>query len=981
MDRPTRDPRPSTPAHPFVGRDAELARLRTAWDRALPGERQIVFLSGEPGIGKTRLATEFAEEVCRSRAVVLRGRCDEDPVAPYEPFVHLLGQLADAEARGASAGVRPLSLADLVADQLGAAAPVSGMTGPSTSRHILFEGVRTLLRDAARREPLLILLDDLHWADADTLRLVRYLGRGAWGAPALLLCNFRSTEPASAVSALHAVIAELHSDAAVESIELGSLGLAHVQLVAALALGRNVDEREASGLHEASGGNPFFLRELLASAPAPAEGGSISRIPVAAREVIACRLARLSPDARELLAMASVLGPQVEPDLLAELWDGDPQRLIAALEEAVVAGLLSEDGSRYRFTHMLVEQSIYVAVPLPRRRELHLRAARALAARHPGPHGSSALIATHFRKAGDVSAAAESLPHALAAGEESLAVLALEDAVGWWEWSDELMESLGTDHRTRARLYERMASVLDSGREVTRAVAYLERALALYQAIGDAGAIALARSRLGRAHSIGNHRNTDLVTARAFFAAAAPALAGNADQSRLAVLETSWAALGVSSFRIDDMRHAGAAIRLAPPGRRRAVAETNRVAAGALLIHRGHTEEGLKVLLLAVQEARASGDVVRSAESALVAATMAQRFCDPRVAIEVLRPELESWPAPAAAAPFGMAARTVSALADAGDLSPLPPLLREHTARDEDRIEVLVERIAWAFYQGEWSGPLWEEAEVAARSAAAHEDRCSYQNLGHWLVRAYWARSLPSRAASYLEVELAAARQGGSIGMEFVARAELAALAAESRSFQAAETHLARCRAILAAGARSRGLEAKLLLVEALAAGDAGDPAVMAERFESAAAVARAYNTPWLEARIFENWARVLATGRLRQQAATKRREAAALYRRIGAGEPWLQRLFAPGGRAPAVPRDNLPAALTVREAEVLRMLAGGCSSRAIASELVLSVRTVERHIANIYLKTAAHGRAQITAYAISHGLDSGRPAPSGPPA
>lgn len=956
----------------FVGRERELGRLRTAWGRALTGDRYLAFLTGEPGIGKTRIAFEFTREVEEGGAVALYGRCDEDPVFPYEPFVQVLQQLAGglSSEPEVSESARTM-LAELVPMLLRSPTDVSVSSDASTRRLVLFEGVRSVLREMAKHRPLLLVLDDLQWAAADTVRLLRYLARGTWGSPVLLLGAFRDTGPPGAVLPLRAAIADLLSDGLLEQIELDGLDAAHVRALSEEFLRRVVDDEDARRIHEASGGNPFFVHELATLEEAGGGPAPTRALPVAAREVIANRLSRLSPHCRELLTIASVLGGTAELALLQALWDGNELALAAGLSEGVAARLLVEAETHYRFSHALIQQSVYQSLSLPQRQGLHLRAARLISSLPAGQQPMNpAVLASHYRKAGGTRVPQEALPAAMAAAEASLAAFALDEAVDWWEWALDLMGEIGTDSDTRARLMERIARLLETDREVVSATGFLQQALRLHEQVGDSTTVATVQSRLGRAHSTGNHRNTDLTTARAYFESAAGPLAKARDRSRLAILESSWATLGVSSFRIDDLRHVELAIQLAAETGSRAMESANDVSRGALAFHQGHLDLGIRLLGEAWRTTRERGDVIQSGGAALVFAIKAQRLCDPLPAVECLRTELGCWPAPAAAAPWGIASRLASALADAGDLRGMRTLAREHTARDEERIEVMVERCAFAFVDGHWHGPAWDEAEMSAVSAAGRGDRCSYQNLGHWLVRAFRARGEPERAIAFIEEELAAMVAGGSVGQEVVARAELAVLLAEKGEMLEAEAHASRCHDILGANENGRGIEGKVLLAEALITSARGGTDSAADQFEKAIEVFRRYSTVWQETRAFEDWAEVLLRARCRAQAASKRREAASVYRRIGAGEPWFERLAALGRvRELHSQSVELPDGLTQREAEVLSKVTRGATSREIAEELVLSIRTVERHIANIYLKTGTHGRAQATAYALAHGL------------
>jgi DNA-binding CsgD family transcriptional regulator len=238
-------------------------------------------------------------------------------------------------------------------------------------------------------------------------------------------------------------------------------------------------------------------------------------------------------------------------------------------------------------------------------------------------------------------------------------------------------------------------------------------------------------------------------------------------------------------------------------------------------------------------------------------------------------------------------------------------------------------------------------------------------------VRAYWARGEPERAVAFVEDELDASVSGGSLVQELVARAELAVLLAEGGDAPAASAHVARSREVFANAANRRGLEGKLLLAEALVAGATQGPDEAGVLFQQAVDVFRRYSTPWLEARACEDWAHTLQRVRRHSKAGSQLRQAAAIYRRLGAGEPWFARLASLGG--PDGSHLNAPDqtdGLTAREVEVLRLIARGRSNKQIANDLVLSVRTVERHIANIYVKAGVRTKAQATAYAFGHNVN-----------
>jgi DNA-binding SARP family transcriptional activator len=327
----------------FVGRERELERLRDAWARG----SGTVLVTGEAGIGKTRLAAELAGAVQRAGATVLYGRCDEGLAAPYQPFVEALGARFPA----------------------------------ATGRLALFTAT------AARLDGQLLVLDDLHWASAPTLQMLRYVVRAQ--PRALIVGTYRDTElgPDHLLRTLPAERIALH-------------GLDE-PAIAALLGGAHAPE-----LLEQTGGNPLFL--LMAHRGEPAALG----------DVIAQRVARLSPEAQRLMTVAAVAGPEFSVTVVEhELGDA-----LDALDEATAAGLLSERGhGDYAFRHALVRQAIYDGLSSVRRARLHRTIGEALEGEAPVE-----VLAHHFAEA--ENGADKAAEYALAAGRDALRRLGYEEA-------------------------------------------------------------------------------------------------------------------------------------------------------------------------------------------------------------------------------------------------------------------------------------------------------------------------------------------------------------------------------------------------------------------------------------------------------------------------------------------------------------------------------------------------------------------------
>ena len=329
----------------FVGREAELARINKAWDRVVGGggSAQVVLLAGEAGIGKSRLAARFAAEAGAAGATVLYGACEEQSLVPYEPFSEAIGNRAP-------------------------------------DRHEIEER----LIAATALGPLVLVLDDLHLADRNTLALLSRIARGAAGERLLVLGSYRDADAVG--TPLLAAIADLRRDCDVERLAIEGLS---VDEVAALLDG-TVDARR---IHDRTDGNPFFVRELARHLAEHRDAGAV---PESVSDVVLARVARLSDRSAEALAQASVLGESFDVAVLEQL--GQPDTLLDVLDEAAAAGLLENGaGGRYRFAHALTRDAVYDSIGSGRRADLHRRAATALEQVHglePGPELSE--IAIHL---------------------------------------------------------------------------------------------------------------------------------------------------------------------------------------------------------------------------------------------------------------------------------------------------------------------------------------------------------------------------------------------------------------------------------------------------------------------------------------------------------------------------------------------------------------------------------------------------------
>ncbi len=439
----------ASPGSFLVGREAELTRLAGALQRAVAGQRQAVLVSGEPGIGKTALVSALARQAHAQGARVLYGHCDEDLGVVYQPFGEALGGLVAAGPRDLAAYVGAftaelLRLAPELARHLPDVAP-SPATDPESDRFAIFEAVAALLAAASQAGPVVLVVDDLHWATNATLLLLRHLVRSATPAALLVVGTYRQTE-VGADHPLTAILADLRREQSVERIALGGLDEDAVAAYVDVATEPSEDGTQsgfARAIHAHTAGNPFFVGELLRHL---AETGAVYRkdgpwsyyadaeglgVPEGVREVVARRRQRLSEAANRSLAWAAVIGAQFDLDLLEAVVDpGDGDGLLDSIEEAVGARLVVEIGlGRYAFAHALVRDSIYSEHSATRRARLHRRVGEALE-RLPGDTAPRlAALAHHFIRAASAAEAVRAADYALAAARQALTQAAWEDAI------------------------------------------------------------------------------------------------------------------------------------------------------------------------------------------------------------------------------------------------------------------------------------------------------------------------------------------------------------------------------------------------------------------------------------------------------------------------------------------------------------------------------------------------------------------------
>jgi DNA-binding SARP family transcriptional activator/tetratricopeptide (TPR) repeat protein len=413
--------------HP-EGRAAVIARLEQAWQQAAAGAPRVALVTGEPGIGKTTLAGELARRAHAQGGAVLLGRSDESALVPFQPWIEAIERLLEALPDGEAdhwLSAHDGALARLLPTRSAAEAPPGG----PRERYLAFELVRGLLEDVAGRWPVLLVLDDVHWADADSLFLLRHLARSGSRARLLALLCLRPAELAPGVAD---TLAELRREGPLVHVELVGLDDDAVAALLARRTGES-DPESARRLRARSGGNPFFLDELVREAAEA--GGEIDGPPAGVREVIARRLARLDDSTLRTLDAAALLGMEFDVPTLARVEERPVVEVLEALDGAIEAALVTDTDrpGRYAFVHALVDETIVAALPASRRARLHLQIAEVLAELHETGAVRAGEVARHLRGAGALAAPERHAQWELAAAREATAALAPAEAASHLE--------------------------------------------------------------------------------------------------------------------------------------------------------------------------------------------------------------------------------------------------------------------------------------------------------------------------------------------------------------------------------------------------------------------------------------------------------------------------------------------------------------------------------------------------------------------
>jgi tetratricopeptide (TPR) repeat protein len=493
----------------FVGREPELAELLRGLDDAFTGAGRLFLLVGEPGIGKSRLADEVIAHARARGARILVGRCWEAGGAPaYWPWVQSLRAYvreSDTAALRSQLGAGAGALAQIVPElrQHFPDPPEPLALDPEGARFRLFDATAEFLREASASRPILLLLDDLHAADAPSLLLLRFLSRELGSTRMLVLGTYRDVDPVPGQPLIE-TLADVAREPVTSRIALGGLTEREVGQYVELTASEIASPELTAALNEGTEGNPLFLGEivrLLAVEGVGSESGAEVRlaIPQTVRDVITRRLTHLSQECNRLLVVASVLGREFALDALARVDGVSEDELLDALDEAMDARVVSDvpgARGRLRFAHVLIRDTLYEGLATARRVRLHglaVEALEALYGEESGPH--LAELAHHCIAGRDF---AKGLRYAERAGDRALALLAYEEAARQYGMALEALDlSDSSDERTRCKLLLSLGEAQIRAGDSPAAKEALLHAAGIARTLGLSRELALAAAGYG----------------------------------------------------------------------------------------------------------------------------------------------------------------------------------------------------------------------------------------------------------------------------------------------------------------------------------------------------------------------------------------------------------------------------------------------------------------------------------------------------
>ncbi len=893
--------------------------MRAALEESLAGRGGCFLISGEPGIGKTRLADELANHA-RARGVrVVWGRCWQEDGAPaYWPWLQILRACLDSidpEQRRSilESEVTPHigediaqiipELRPMLEPRRSASAP---KLDPEQARFRMFDSVAMLLKQFARSRATLFVLDDLHDADQPSLMMLRFVARQLAETGILIVGTHREAEVRRS-SALSKLIGDLNRDA--RSITLAGFSEVETAELVERSGIQTADGQLVSRLHAATDGNPLFVdgivRLLIAEHSSGDEASSDRdfKIPDSVREAIGQRLTALSDEANSLLKAAAAIGNEFEAGLCERVVGVSGELHHQLLDEASSGGIAKSLGQgRYRFAHPLICSAIYDGLGSAERVELHRQIAVALEGLYrENIEDHLAELARHFCQAAPSGLADRAIDYSKRAGQAAFAALAYEEAVRHWEAALKLMESQGVEPLRRARLEMRLVEAwfpLD----LAQMIQCLERAIRLYEHAGQLDASAAARAYLALCYARPDGETvTNIPLAMEHLRRIEQAVTQMPENSHAV-----WSYFNAKLTSAAAGLHRDEGITAA----QRCIELSERVGdrqwwggwalpasmLARLLLFCGRIKEALALLDRARESADQIGLPLLRMRTAEHRSQVLLRLWDPSSAQIWIR-EFRGFRV--AEFPFHsgiLAQQLCAALLIAGELGEAAPLIAR---APKPALEGML-----AFRLGDWdrSEIVWTEDLSRCEKAGRRDLASDY--LAN-LAELHLARNRHASAESILLQSLAMALDAPQVQLELQTRASLARIYAEMDSDDEARAHLVRCYEILAEGEDWRGLKGHVERADAVVEACGGNLEVATKHFNEAVTIFHRYTLPWEEAETLHLWGRALVRAGEAAHASEKFDTAIEILRRHSAGQCWIDRTVAEQARI------ELPAAAT----------------------------------------------------------------------
>jgi DNA-binding SARP family transcriptional activator/predicted ATPase len=562
-----RDPLDVTAPVRLIGREQELRRLHDAWQRSRSGCGGLTLISGEVGVGKTRLVEEFAGALRWRGARVLRGRCYEfERAQPYQPFADVLRAALPEALAGGRAELPPWALRELArlvpeyaagTDDLGTLGPLAQLVAPEADRPTtsdtdprqarLFEAVSYLLAKLSADDALLLVLEDLHWAGASTLQLLYHLARTLQTSSLMIVGTFRP-EVVGAEHPLRTLRRQLERERAAQLLRLSPLSLQSVETMLAEMSGAGAAIAPlAARLFRETEGNPFFLMEmvkvLFESELVRFEGGvwqgdfdQISGnelpLPSSVSAVVEARVQRLDARAQEALRLAAVLGREFSFDLLGAVWPHSEETMLEALDELLrqrlVEELVDRSDSDFAFTHHLIQEVGYHSLPRHRRHHWHAQVGEAMERLYADQLATRAgEVAHHFQQACllDKSLCTKAVAYLAQACQQAVHQSASHDAIAYYRRGLAILQSLpATTERNQQEVELQIALAgpvgIVEGYAAPETKRVYERARLLCRQVGETPALFTSLVGLARHYGVRGETETALELAEQLLAIA-----------------------------------------------------------------------------------------------------------------------------------------------------------------------------------------------------------------------------------------------------------------------------------------------------------------------------------------------------------------------------------------------------------------------------------------------------------------------------